>query len=493
MSPAPPTLAGALQPTVLSASYAPRTYTILNATGGVTGTFTGLPNNAGLTLTGIGASLRNPHIVYDADNAYIVSDGAVRNALNNLLPPSATGNQHGVSNAINNAVNSGFTPPGSFDALLNLSGPNLTNALNQISGPAVTGGTQGATQLTNSFLSLLLNPFGISGGGGGGGAIGYARGFGASADLPPEVAAAYAAVTPLDVAGSPDRRWGVWSQVYGGANKTNGDAITGTADTSSRTYGLATGADYRVTPDVLVGFALAGGSTSWALSGGLGSGRSDVFQAGVYGIRQFGAAYVSAAASYAWHQMSTDRYVTVAGTDHLTADFAAHSFGGRIEGGYRFATPIVGITPYAAVQAQTFWTPDYSESAVAGSNAFALSYASRSTTTTRTELGDWFDKALALDHGDVLALRARVAWAHDHSNNPGTSALFQSLPGSNFTVNGTNPAPNLALLSAGAELRLAARVFARRAVRQRIRQRHANLRGHRNGAVCLVRLNERWS
>ena len=40
---------------------------------------------------------------------------------------------------------------------------------------------------------------------------------------------------------------------------------------------------YHVTPATSYGFALAGGGTNWNLSGGLGGGRSDAFQAGVYG------------------------------------------------------------------------------------------------------------------------------------------------------------------------------------------------------------------
>jgi uncharacterized protein with beta-barrel porin domain len=36
--------------------------------------------------------------------------------------------------------------------------------------------------------------------------------------------------------------------------------------------------------------------------------------------------------------------------EHLTADFRAQSFGGRVEGGYR--VPTGAFTPYAAVQAQ---------------------------------------------------------------------------------------------------------------------------------------------
>jgi outer membrane autotransporter protein len=122
-------------------------------------------------------------------------------------------------------------------------------------------------------------------------------------------------------------------------------------------------------------------------------------------------------------------------------------------------TPFAGITPYAAlqvqVQVQDFITPSYRESAASGSNAFALAYDSRSTVATRTELGAWLDKTIALDRGNVLAIRTRAAWANDHSSKQGLGAAFQTLPDSNFTVNGATPATNLALLSAGAEVRLA--------------------------------------
>src|SRR3954463_10052919 len=47
-----------------------------------------------------------------------------------------------------------------------------------------------------------------------------------------------------------------------------------------------------------VGFALAGGGTGWGLANGLGSGRSDAFQAGVYGTTRAGNAYLSAALAY---------------------------------------------------------------------------------------------------------------------------------------------------------------------------------------------------
>jgi outer membrane autotransporter protein len=149
--------------------------------------------------------------------------------------------------------------------------------------------------------------------------------------------------------------------------------------------------------------------------------------------------------------MSTDRLVVF---DHLSADFNAQSYGGRLEGGYRFGMPYGGITPYAAIQAQSFHTPSYTETD-AIPNGFALIFQGRDATDTRSELGARFDRVLAVYQNAVLALRGRVAWAHDWVSDPTLTPLFQALPGASFIVNGATLAQNSALASASGELRLA--------------------------------------
>ena len=56
---------------------------------------------------------------------------------------------------------------------------------------------------------------------------------------------------------------------------TNSNAATGTAYTTSNIVGTAVGADYLLSPDTLLGFAMAGGGTSFAVANG-GTGRSDL-------------------------------------------------------------------------------------------------------------------------------------------------------------------------------------------------------------------------
>src|SRR5262249_6792170 len=105
-----------------------------------------------------------------------------------------------------------------------------------------------------------------------------------------------------------DQRWTAWGGAYGGGNKTSGDpAVLGSHDLTANTAGFAGGLDYRVSPNSVVGFALAGGGTNWSLAQGLGGGKSDAFQAGVYGATRWGAAYVAAAFAFTNHWMSTDR------------------------------------------------------------------------------------------------------------------------------------------------------------------------------------------
>ena len=315
----------------------------------------------------------------------------------------------------------------------------------------------------NSFLSLLTNPFNnnrsfalnrppsengrripLK-------ALGYAN---ENSPSPPSLA-----FDPVDsIAFGGERRWSVWGGGYGGQNITTGGASAGTHDRTARVYGIAAGLDYRITPDTVVGFALAGGGTNFGLAGGYGSGNSDMFQAAIYSTTRINAAYISGALAYGWHHVNTDRYLTVAGTDHLTADFDASSFGGRIEGGYRVAMPTFfyatafGITPYAAVQAQVFRTPSYSESAASGSSIFALAYDSQSTTTRRIELGSWFDTSYILGNGSRLSLFGRAAWAHDWYSDPSVTATFLSLPGVSFTEFGAAPVHDSLLTSAGAQI-----------------------------------------
>jgi autotransporter-associated beta strand protein len=454
------TLAGTVQAAFASGSYAARTYTILSAAGGLNGTTFNTLTTSNLPA-GFTASLS--YTATDAILNLTATLGQPGAPGGPSAPPSGPGavgtgglsfNQFNVANSLNNFFNNGGALPPSFVGIFGLTGANLASGLSQLSGEAATGAQKVGFQLTDQFLNLMLDPF-VDGRSGVGGADHPALGFApAREDLPEDIALAYAKILKAPPKPVPvyEPRWTVWGAGFGGSNRTDGDlAVVGSHDLSARTAGGAAGLDYRLTPNTVVGLALAGAGTDWSLSQGLGGGKSDAFQAGLYGATKSGPAYLAAAFAFANHWMSTDRFAV---GDHLTANFNAQSYGGRLEGGYRFATPYAGITPYAAIQAQNFHTPGYTETGLIPTG-FALAFGSRDATDTRSELGARFDRLLAVYTNAVLALRGRVAWAHDWVSDATLAPVFQTLPGASFIVNGALPVKDSALVSAGGELRIA--------------------------------------
>jgi uncharacterized protein with beta-barrel porin domain len=374
-------------------SYIAKQYTILHS-GGLGGTtFSGLSGNVPPNFT--------ERLSYTATDVLLDLTATLGAGV------GLNQNQRNVASAINGFFNAGGTLPPAFGNLFGLTGGNLANALTLLSGEAATGAQQSAFQLMTEFIGIMLDPF-VDGRRGivGGPALGFAS---EPEVLPDDAALADARVTKAPAYKGPPPfvpYWLAWGGAYGGYNRTDGDpAGIGSHDLATRTGGLTAGLDYHVAPYTVVGFALAGGGTSWGLAQGLGGGKSDAFQAGAYGATQWGPAYVAAALAFTNHWMSTDRFAAFA--DHLTASFDAQSFGGRAETGYRFPTPIGGMTPYAAVQAQGFHTPAYAETD-ASRGGFALNFNARTATDTRSELGGRFDYVAAVGPSAILTLRGRL-------------------------------------------------------------------------------------
>jgi uncharacterized protein with beta-barrel porin domain len=433
-------LAGTVQVVIGPGSYAKHTYDILHATGGLGGT----------TFAGVSFSAPNfsGSLTTDATDVFLNLTTATLGAGTPLNP-----NQQAIAGAINGVFNGGGTPPANVVGIFNLTGTSLTNALTQLDGEVATGAEHAAFQLTDEFLSLMLDPF-VGGrgavAGGGGPALGFAPE--AQANLPPELALAYASVfTKAPPATAFEQRWSAWGSAYGGGSTTNGNSAAGSNTLTANTYGFAGGIDYRLSPTTVVGVALAGAGTNWGLANALGTGRSDAVQAGAYGVSWFGPTYLAGALSFSNHWFSTNR--TALG-DVLTAKFEGQSYGARLEGGYRYAVqPAFAVTPYAALQLQDFRTPAYTELDASG-GAVGLAYNAVNATDVRSELGARFDDRTLLG-GKPLILFGRLAWAHDFVGNPSLSAAFQALPGAAFTVNGAPIPHDSAISTAGAQLYLA--------------------------------------
>jgi autotransporter-associated beta strand protein len=438
-------LGGTASATYANGGNLAKRYTIVSAARGISGTFAALANaNLPSNFTS--------SLSYDATHAYLDL------SLSFTQPGSGTGltgNQQSVANALTGYFNTNGGIPMAFGAL-------SPAGLTQVSGESATATQQATFDAMSLFMGVMTDPF-IDG-----------RGDAAAAGAPSfagaedthnayastarkrsgsnrEVHDAITEVAPRNPVFEP--RWGTWAAGFGGAQTTDGNAVVGSNTTTSRIYGAVAGVDYRLSPDTLVGFALAGGGTSFGVANALGSGRSDLFQAGIFIRHNFAAAYLVNALAYGWQDVTTDRTVTVAGVDQLRGRFNANAFSGRVEGGYRLTSWIgMGITPYAAGQFTTYDLPAYAEQALSGTNTFALAFASKSVTATRSEFGVRTDRPFAMQDS-ILTLRGRVAWAHDFNPDRSIAATFQTLPGAAFVVNGASQSRDVALTAASAEVK----------------------------------------
>ncbi|QUS39266.1 autotransporter domain-containing protein [Tardiphaga alba] len=418
-------------------SYIAKTYTILNAAGGIDGKFgaqvnTDLPSSFNSTLG------------YDGNNVYLYL------ALN-YDPPTfgggLSGNQRHVANALVGYYDATGGIPLAFGALTPM-------GLTQVSGETATGAQQTTFDAMSQFMGVMTDPFTAGRNMAGQGAAAFAEDDAmAYAPRGRDIRDALAMATKAaPVVPAFEGYWNVWAAGVGGTRSTDGHALTGSNTTTSRIAGSVVGADYRIAPNTIAGLSMAGGGTSFSVANG-GSGSTDLFQAGAFLRHHVGSAYVTAAAAYGWQNISTDRIMTAAGSDRLHAQFTAHAYSGRVELGNRLVMPWIGgfgLTPFAAAQVTALDLPAYAEQA-AGASLFTLDYAAKTAISTRTELGLRGDKSFAMQDA-ILTLRGRAAWAHDFNRDRSVAAAFQSLPGASFVVNGAQQAANTALTSASAEI-----------------------------------------
>ncbi|BDV39653.1 hypothetical protein DSM21852_29060 [Methylocystis bryophila] len=438
---------GTVAATYVPGSYFSRRYTILTAAGGALG---GANRFAGLVPTGLPLGFHET-LNYDNNDVYLdlwsnLGGGAIGGAFG--LP----GNQQHVANALNLYFNAGGALPPNFVSLYNLNAPALSSALATLAGEAATGTEQTSFGAANQFFDLIFDAATAEGNSGAASPVQPMRYAEEETVARPKAIALImpdagkSAPLPILI---PRPVWGVWASSFGGYSNLSADYSAGAHAFAGSAFGLASGIDYRPAPGVRLGLALSGGGADWGLAQGLGGGHDDMLQASLYGLMRFGSAYVASAFAFGNHWMDTSRNAMGYG---LTARFQSQNYAGRIEAGLRDVA-LLGVSPYVAAQEQVFVMPGYGESDPMASG-FALTYAGRSFTDARTEIGARFERAIGAFGPSMLALRGRAAYAHDWVSDPTLAAAFAILPGTGFGVEGARPGRNAAVVSLGPELRM---------------------------------------
>ena len=400
---------------------AQRTYTILNAAGGITGAFAGATGNYAFLF---------PSLSYDASNAYLtVARSFTRGA--------QTPNQAAVGAALDaNATTTAGSFGSAIAALTTLSPSAGTAALNALSGQNYSGfssvGVAGAQLFMSNFSGQA-----------GGATAGSNR-----VALAEACDVACDSVTPA--------LWGAWGGAVGGLG-----TILGTTNTGTLTYnlgGFAAGIDRKLTPDLLLGVTVGfSGGTQW-VQGFQGQGTTGTVQAGLYGSYARGPVYVDALAAYAYSDNQMTRQIALPGVPASTAQgrTGVNQVFGQIETGYRFDIGGLAqafVTPFARLQAATATQNAFTET---GAGALGLSVAAQTTNSLRTVFGAQLGGAMDLGWRDKLATQFRLGWGHEFADTARpVTAAFIGAPASPFTTFGAVPQRDSVVLGIAANTAIA--------------------------------------
>jgi autotransporter-associated beta strand protein len=419
-------LNGAVSVVGASGVQAPRTtYTILNATGGVVGTFASANSLYPFLL---------PSLSYDANNVYLTLQ------VGGFAAAGQTATQQSVGRVLDANV---FTATGDFATVLGTMATNTQSpALAQTTLTALSG--QNYSSFATSMVQgaqLFMNNFANQTGGGG-------------SPASSRVALAEACDVACDV--TPAALWGAWGGALGGLGVIG--AGTNPGQLTYNVGGFAAGLDRMVAPGLSLGVT-AGytAGTQWT-QGFSGQGATDTFLVGLYGNYRMDKVYADAVFGYGYSYNQMWRQIFIPGLQPRTAqgNAGANQWYGQIEGGYRvdIGTPAgTYITPFARMQGYTGTQNGFSET---GAQSLNLTVAGQTTNSLRSVLGAQLGGAIDLGWREKLAVQVRLGWSHEYADTARpVTATLAGAPLMPFTTYGVTPTRDGALVGFAANTAVA--------------------------------------
>ena len=429
-------------------------YTILTASGGVTGTFAGGVTRILVDGVNFVPVLEAPSLSYDAHDAFLTLTQLPIASAPTLIQ---TANQHAVALSFDAGL--AANPAGFAAAVRGLdqfpTAAGVSAALTRLSGESHaslgTTALQTGTSFTGQFSQqAVLARLGASGTASGqtamaaGGRQELARLDGGTDDgATNDVGAIVANI---------DRPWGVWTSGYGQVGQLSGDGNSHRLDETIA--GGSVGADYKLTPALKIGAGLGYGGTTFSLDDGGGRGQIDHTQFALYADYTMGPVYLDGTMGVAYGDGTTRRNVSLPG---LPGQAAAHvtdtQLMGSIEAGYGLALGPVTATPYAGLALGSVDQDGFTET---GAGVLDLHVAKQSQSSAKSTLGARISTDLDLDVA-LVTTDLSVGWAHEFApTGRGSTAALVGAPAAGFQVAGVKVPGDSALIGFG----LATAVFA---------------------------------
>ncbi|MFM9968850.1 MAG: autotransporter domain-containing protein [Burkholderiales bacterium] len=381
-------------------------YTIVNATGGVTGTFANVTSNL---------AFLTPALAYDTNNVFL---DMTRNSTSfNAI--AQTRNQRAVATALDNSATGASA---AFNTLLTaitgLSAPQARNAFDAASGVGLVELRRASAGFAGEFGQHLNRRLGLVAS-----TESATRNAGlgsplllAASDRPSDLGAMFAQA-PSSPSSSPsssspfaatknDGR-GFWLRATGANQDTDSDGNA--AGSRLRGSGLTLGVDSEWGDGLVVGVAASGGSSRLAMDNSMGSGRSRGSALGAYASYTSGPWLFKGSLGFSWNDNHLDRAIT-AGVFNASAsaDFKSRSVSAYGEASYEMNMGSYRLRPIAALAHTQTSSDAFSERNAGVAN---LQVAGQNTTSTRSLLGVKTSHEVG-----SLMLEPRLLWAHEYGN-----------------------------------------------------------------------------
>ena len=395
-------------------AYAPSTsYTILTASDGVSGTFSGVTSSF---------AFLTPSLSYGNDDVYLT---LVRNGID-FDSVGGTPNQREAGHAVE-LLGAGNVI---YDAVEQLDIPGARAAFDQLSGE-VHASIRGMLLEDSRFVreavtNRMLIAFDDSGEAQTP-VMGY--GEGGTAIIAPD-----------------NDRVAFWTQTFGSWGRMAGDGNAAGFDRS--TGGLLVGADSRV-GDWRLG--MVGGYSHATLDAAerQSHGDSENLHLGLYGGTQWDSLALHAGLAYTWHDLSTGRRIAFNGFDDaLSAGYRAGTAQVFGELAYKVRSGPLAFEPFANFAYTSVHTDGFAETG----GAAALTAAASNMDTTFVTLGLRAGGGFTLD-GLKAAAYGTLGWRHVLGDTTPMSALTFA-GGDTFEIAGTPIARDTAVVEADFDLAL---------------------------------------
>jgi outer membrane autotransporter protein len=422
---------GTVEVLAADGNYASSTdYTILNAVGGVTGTFDNVTSSLGFLIPSLTYNANDVVLTLTQNSTFFSNTGG-------------TGNERAVGLAMDGIMG---TATGDMSTILNvltgLPSAGIRSAYNQMGGASLTAftgtGFSSMARYGNS-LSRRMDLFGPGQGASAGQGTRFGSLYGSMLAMGRETVMNEAGSTGVAAgAGSPTapNRWNAWARTYGVDGDRDGHDIASRYDYTI--WGIAFGLDRRVSRNLLVGVSGGYSEMDVDFDDLDDKGRAESRLASIYASYAGHAWYAKAWVSYAWNDYDMKRPVAFGALSRAArAEYDGEGLSGCLEAGYGIKAGGFRLRPSASLRFTRLSQDGFTET---GAGALNLSVEREVCTSLCSGLGIGVSRQMTIGKDTVLTPEVHVMWAHEFSDDDHiVEARFTGAPSASFRVKGDRP------------------------------------------------------